>query len=82
MDFGIDLFNNREEAVIVWGLIFSVCALFHKNILSSIFSVVKALSQKKFGIVPTAMFLYVGLVFLMFRKIQLWDISLMKDTGF
>jgi len=82
MNFCIDLFNNREKAIIVWGLIFLVWALSHKNIRTSIFSVLKVLSQKKIVIVLTAMFLYVGLVVLMFRKIHLWDISLIKDTGF
>jgi len=82
MNFCVDIFNNREKAVIIWGLIFLVGGLFHKNIRTSIFSVLKALSQKKFAIVLTAMFLYIGLVVLLYRKIQLWNIFLIKDTGF
>ena len=82
MNSYIDLFNNREKAIIIWVLIFLVCTLFQKNIRTSVFSVLKTLFQKKIVIALTAMFLYVGSVVLLFYEIRLWDISLIKDTGF
>lgn len=82
MNSYLDLFNNREKAIIFWVLIFLVWTLFQKDIRTSIFNVLKVLFQKKFLVVLTATLLYVGSVVLLFYKIQLWDVFLIKDTAF
>jgi len=81
-----DLFtlNNREKAVIIWILIFSALALsrklYRKDILTSIFNLLKALVQNVR--IFTAMLLYVTLIVFLFYKINLWNVSLIKDTVF
>ena len=80
MNVYTDLFNNREKAIIVWVLIFLVCALFQQNLRSLIFGLLKILFEKKIRTLILAMLLYVGVVVLILYGIQLWDVSLIKVT--
>ena len=73
-------FNNREIAIILWLLIFLVWALFHKKIRASLFSVLKILTSVRFILLIILMLLYVSLMIYLFRKIGLWDGSMIKDT--
>jgi hypothetical protein len=82
VNYYIEIFNNREKAIIIWLLIFIVWALLQKNIRNSILDVLKALLQKKILAVLVVMLLYVGLVIFLFYKIQLWGVFLIKDTVF
>ena len=78
----LDVFDNREKAFIIWLVIFFVCALFKKDIRSSLLNVLKALFQGKILLVNLVMLLYVGCVVLLFYRIQLWDYFLIKGTIF
>ena len=82
INFFINTLNGREKAVIVWLLIFLFWALSQKNIRTSMLGVLKSLFQKKIPAVFIAMFFYVFLILLLFSKIQIWDVSLTKDTIF
>lgn len=82
MNFYLDLFNNREKAIIIWVLIVLVGALFHIGFRTSIFRVLGILFQKKIAVVLAAMLLYVSLLVLLFYKMRLWDVFLIKDTAF
>jgi hypothetical protein len=80
MNIYVNLFNNREKAIIVWVLAFFSWALFQNNIRASFYGVIKAFTHYKILIVLTAMLLYISLIVLLFYKLQLWDPSLTKDT--
>lgn len=82
MDFFFDLFTTREQAIIIWIAIFLVWVLFQKNIRTAIFGLFRAFFQKQIAVAFAAMFLYVALIVFLFSKIQLWDISLLKNTIF
>lgn len=82
MNSYLDLFNNREKAIIIWVLIVLVWALFHKGVRTSIFRLLRTLFQKKIVVVLAAMLLYVGLLVLLFYRMRLWDVFLIKDTAF
>ena len=78
--FYLDLFNNRERAVIIWLVIFFSWALTRKKIRLSIFEVLKALVQKIMLITLAVMGTYVALVVLLLHKIQFWNFVMIKDT--
>ncbi len=81
-NYYIELFNTREQATIVWLLIFLVWAFSQKNIRSSILGVVRALFQRKILAVIIAMLLYTSLSVFIFSKVGIWETTLIKDTGF
>lgn len=76
----MSFFNNREIAIILWLLIFFVLVLFQKKIRTSLFSVLKVLTSKKFILLIFSMLLYVSLIIYLFHKIGLWDASMIKDA--
>ena len=80
--FFINTLNGREKAVIVWFLIFLFWALSQKNIRTSMLGVLKTFFQKKIITVFLAMFVYIFFIILLFSKLQIWNASLTKDTGF
>jgi len=80
--FFINTLNGREKEVIVWFLIFLFWALSQKNIRTSMLGVLKAFFQKKIITVFLAMFVYIFFIILLFSKLQIWNASLTKDTGF
>lgn len=80
--FFINTLNGREKAVIVWLLIFLFWALSQKNIRTSIIGVIKAFFQKKIIAVFLAMLVYVFFIILLFSKLQIWNVPLIKDTVF
>lgn len=82
INFFINTLNNREKAVIVWLLIFLFWALSQENIRTSMLGVFKALFQKKIITVFLAMLVYVFFIILLFSKLQIWNILLIKDTVF
>lgn len=82
MNSYLDSFNNREKAIIIWALIVLVWVIFHKSVRISIFRVLRTLFQRKIALVLAVMLLYVGLLVLVFYKMRLWDVFLVKDTAF
>lgn len=80
--FYIDLFNTREKAVIVWLIIFLVWALSRENIRNSFLVFLKTLFQQKILLVIIALLLYTGLIVLIFSKVGIWEVALIKNTTF
>lgn len=82
----IDLFNNREKAIFIWLIIFFVWFFSSRNrrtgMKQPIVSLLKILFWGKIGIALLTMTIYVALIILFLWKINLWDISLLKDTLF
>lgn len=80
MEFLEHIFNNREASIIIWGGVFIAWAFFHKSFRESIKALLKSFLVVKIVIPTILMFVYaVGMVFI-FRKVGLWDISMLKDT--
>lgn len=76
----MDIFNNREIATIFWLIILLVWMLLNANIRKSIIELLRAFLHYKIFILFCLMILYVvGVVFLL-ATIDMWNISLLKDT--
>ncbi|GHO84359.1 hypothetical protein [Dictyobacter formicarum] len=77
-------FNNREKAIIIWFCILLVWSLSHKSVRGSIkgpvVTIVKILFSLKIGIPLLLMGGYVILIVFLFSRLNLWDVSLLKDT--
>jgi hypothetical protein len=80
----ISVFNNREKAIIAWGIVLLVCLLCIKDIRriigESFFSLLKNLFLGKVGVALSTVTLYVVLIVFLVYNIRLWDISMLKDT--
>src|SRR5436190_6396194 len=80
MENFINIFNNREKALIIWLLIVLVCILASKNFRTPFLSVLKALFARKIVIALLIMLAYISLVVFAAYSVRFWDISLLKDT--
>ncbi len=80
MESFINIFNNREKALIVWILIVLVCIVVSKSFRPPFLSVLKALFARKIAIAMFVMLAYISLVVFAAYKLHVWDISLLKDT--
>jgi hypothetical protein len=78
----LNLLTTREQAVIIWVIIFIIWALYHKKIRSSIYHLIKVFLQKKIVIIFSIMVLYIALVIYLFSLIDLWNFILLKSTIF
>src|SRR6266536_6295875 len=76
----VDIFNNREKALIVWILIVLVCIVVSKNFRPPFLSVLKALFSRKIVTPLFVMLVYISLVVFIAYTVRFWDISLLKDT--
>ena len=80
----VDIFNDREKAIIIWVLILLVWCFAQKsvreNVRAPFFSLLKILFVGKIGVGLFAMVSYVSLIVFLFYIVHLWDISLLKDT--
>ena len=76
----MNLFNNREIATAIWLLVIFILMLFKRDIRKSILGVFKAFFEIK---ILTSVFFMIayttGIVFVLYQ-INLWNISLLKDT--
>lgn len=75
-----ELFNNREEASIVWILAFLIWCILREDTRGAVHGVLKALFQAKIIMVWATMILYVCILILLFSTIGLWQTDLIKDT--
>ncbi len=73
-------FNNREIALIFWLLLFIVWTLFIPKIRSSGFKLLIGLTNKWILIPILSMIFYVTFLFYVFYLLDLWDMSLMKES--
>ena len=72
--------NNREIAIAIWAGVFVVWALLPKSIRESFVQVLRAFTQKVILLSTVLMLIYAGVMVFVFHKIQLWDVSNLKDT--
>jgi len=75
-----ELFNNREEASIVWLLAFLIWCILREDTRGAVHGVLKALLQAKIIMVWATMILYVCILIPLFSTIGLWQTDLIKDT--
>ncbi|MFA5933423.1 MAG: hypothetical protein WC826_05150 [Microgenomates group bacterium] len=75
-------FNNRERAIVVWLLLFSLWILFRKDTRVAVFNVLKAFFDKKIISIVLGMLLYTSLIVFSLYKLRLWNAFLLKDTIF
>src|SRR6266487_2639991 len=80
METLINVFNNREKALIIWILIVLICILVSKSFRPPFLSVLRALFARKIATAMLAMLAYISLVVFAAYKVHFWDISLLKDT--
>lgn len=78
----LDLFNNREKALIIWLLIFSLWILWRQDTRKALNQVIQIFLSPKIIQIITAVGIYVGIVTIFLYRIGFWDISLTKDTAF
>lgn len=76
----IGMFNNREKAIVIWLLIFFVWCLRYGKIRGSVISLFKTFFEKVIIIPIALMLLYIVLIILIFHKMNMWNITLIKDT--
>lgn len=75
-------FNNRERAIVVWLLLFSLWMLLRKNTRVAVFNVLRAFLDKKIISIVLGMLLYTSLIVFSLHKLGLWNAFLLKDTAF
>ena len=75
-------FNNRERAIVVWLLLFSLWILFRKDTRAAVFNVLKVFFDKKIISIVLGMILYTSLIVFSLYKLGLWNAFLLKDTIF
>jgi hypothetical protein len=76
----INIFNNREKALIIWALIVLVVLLVNKSFRPPFLAVLKALFASKVAIGLFVMLAYISVVVFAAYEAHFWDISLLKDT--
>ena len=77
-----EIFNNREIAIGIWGMLVVVISVFTKPVRQFLKSVFPILFCRKFVIFYIVFLSYFGLVIYGLYAIGFWDTSLLKDTIF
>jgi hypothetical protein len=80
MEYIVNFFNNREKALIIWGLIIVVFLLINKNFRPSFLAVLRAFFVRKIVTPLLIMLVYIALVVFAAYTLHVWDVSLLKDT--
>ena len=79
----MEIFNNREIAIGFWLIFFSIYVFTSKRMTSLKESILKIFSmffKKKISSVLFLMLFYIGAILIFLYKINLWNISQIKDT--
>jgi hypothetical protein len=80
----LNVLSDREKAIIVWFCILSIWLLTKKSVRdglkSPLGSILKILFSVKVGIPLLLMGTYLGLLLFFASRLNIWDISLLKDT--
>lgn len=76
------MFNNREIVIVILGLIALLFMMLKKEIRQSIVSLLKCFLHWKILVPILLTFLYTLIIVLIFKKVNLWNFSLLKDTIF
>lgn len=75
----MNVLTTREWATVLWGSLFIVCILPHKNIRNSLKVLVKTFFDKKLRILWEIIFLYVLIITVLFSYLPFWNIVYIKD---
>ncbi len=78
----IHALNSREQATVIWAVIFLVWAMRQEGVRSSLAMVVRAALQWKLVALWVAMSAYVALLTVLLFRLHLWGYPLLKDTLF
>jgi hypothetical protein len=80
----LNVFNDREKAIIIWFCILLIWVLSKKsvrdNIKEPVVTILKILFSAKIGIPLLLMGVYASLIVFLAYRFNLWDVSLLKDT--
>jgi hypothetical protein len=76
----MNLFNNREIATAIWLFVIFILMLFKRGIRKSILDVFKAFFEIKILTSIFFMIAYTIVIVIVLYQINLWNISLLKDT--
>jgi len=76
------ILNNREIALFFWAIIGICWVLSLKFTREPIFSLIKAFAARQILVIFNLMIIWVELIVILFIIINLWDLTLLKDTIF
>ena len=76
----LTLLANREKAMVIWLAVAVICFLFNKGIRRSLRELLSILFSPQILEVMSWMLIWVAAEVLCLRALQLWDVSLAKDT--
>jgi len=76
----MDVFNNREIAILIWAILFLGWCLSQENIRSSLKTVVKAAFAKRLLTVYGAMLFYIVTLIYCLHELDIWELGQLKNT--
>ena len=82
MDVSQTVFNNREIAIGFWAIVSIIVLLSMKSVRKPLKTTIRLLRRKEFVVFYIVFTGFLGLVLAMLKRVDLWDISLLKDTVF
>ncbi len=80
MESFINIFNDREKAVIFWVVLVLILMLVNSDVRKSLSYLFASLIKPQILIPLFLMISYVGLIVLLLSRVQLWVIPMLKDT--
>jgi hypothetical protein len=80
MDKILEIFNNRELALLIWIAIGIVGAIFFKPVRKFIATAFEIFTSKTFLVIIILLIGYLFLIVYGLSKIDLWNLNLLKDT--
>lgn len=75
----MNVLTTREWATVLWGIVFMVCLLPHKNIRDSLKMVIKTFFNGKLRVLWETIFLYVLIITIIFSCLPFWKVLYIKD---
>lgn len=76
----VEVFTNRETAIIIWISLFTIYAFYEKSIRGSIFGVIKSALNKYILLYFVSYLVYILAFICMFYHFKLWDKDNLKDS--
>lgn len=75
----MDVLTTREWATVLWGILFVIILLPHKDVRDSMKMVIKTFFGEKLRILWEIIFLYILIITVIFSCLPFWDIIYIKD---
>ena len=75
----MSILSTREWATLIWGCIFLLYVLYHKEIRKSFWNIVVRFFDKKLRILWEIIFLYVLMITVVFSHLPIWENIYIKD---